>query len=221
MPRYVLVVGLLWLVGNAVQAQQLPVDEPPEGWIRLSHPVHPITFEIPREMRVLVAPAASIGRLKARDGTRNDVLLFVHRPMGEYPRLRHALEVVFLWVTRRAEGVDRDRLAGLWRDLREPEAASAFVREVLYPEIPYVDLTDEGALRVAGHRARRVAISRRTLPGTPHEREVHGEAVVVQIHPAAALVVLGRFHEEATMEERDVLFSGIVRSVRLEDEVQL
>jgi hypothetical protein len=225
MVRSAFVVGCLTLcvcaVGLWVSAEARPEGEPPEGWIRVTHPVHPITFEIPHEMRALIAPAASLGRLRARNGIRHDVLLFVHRPMGEFPRLRHALEVVFLWVTRASQGADRDKLASLGGDLRQPEGASAFVRELLYPELPYVELSDRGALRVAGHRARRVAIARKTLPGTPHEREVHGEAVVVQIHPAAALLVLGRFDESATVEEQEVLFPQIVRSVRLEDEIQL
>ena len=214
-----LVALLLAIGGPGVSGSS--AGEPPEGWIRVSHPVHPLTFEIPREMRLLVAPAAGLGRVRARNGTRHDVLLFVLRPMGEFPRLRHALEVVFLWVTREARGTDRERLAGLGGGLAEVEAAAEFVREVLYREVPHVSLVDRGPLRVAGQRARRVAVARRTLVGTPHEHRIEGEAVVVEIHPAAALIVLGRFGEEATIEERQIVFPGIVRSIRLRDALDL
>jgi hypothetical protein len=156
-----------------------------------------------------------------RDGRRSDLLLFGLRPVDTRAGIRHALEVVFLWLTPEARGVDPERLATLGRDLPKPGTAERFLRATLYGATPHVALVDKGPLVVSRHTARRVVVSWRTFVGTPHERELEGEAVLLSVSPISALVILGRFDESATSHEREVLFRRIASSVRIEGELPL
>jgi hypothetical protein len=189
--------------------------------MRVSHPLLPISVEVPRETEVWIAPAFRLGRLRAKDGRREDLLLFGLRALGEGARRRHALEVGFLWVTPQARGVDAERLDRLLRGMENPGTAEEFLRDVLYAELPHIRLDDEGLIKVSGRPARRIGVSWRALIGTRHERQVRGEAILIPVHPAAAIVVLGRFDEASNEEERQVVFPRIAASIRLEHALEL
>jgi hypothetical protein len=181
----------------------------------------PIRFALPPETRFWVAPRFSLAPIRSRDGRREDVLVFGVRPVGEGPAFRHAVEISFLWITPRIRGADAERLSALHRGIANARSAERFLATVFYFDRPHVTLREGGLLPVGSRDARRVFVDWRTLVGTPHERRVAGEAVVLPVHPAAVLVVLGRFDEAATREEREIVFPGIVRSIRLQGEVEL
>ncbi len=195
-------------------------EEASDGWLRVSHPVVPISLEVPRETDLWVAPTFSFVRHYSKDGRRQDLLLFGLRPIGEWPRRRHAIEIGFLWVTPRSRGVDAGAIPRLLEDLDRPGVTTGFLRTVLYAGLPRVRLTDRGPLPIGRNPARRIGVTWRAVAGTRHERTIHGELVVVPVHPAAILVVLGRFEAEATADER-AAFARIVQSVRFEDAVEL
>jgi hypothetical protein len=122
---------------------------------------------------------------------------------------------------KRIREADAAQLSALQRDIDHARSAERFLSSVFYPDRPHVTLREGELLRVGNRAARQVLIDWRTLAGTRHERRLRAEAVVLPVHPAAVLVVLGRFEESATTEERETLFPRIVRSIRLQGELEL
>jgi hypothetical protein len=214
-------VGLLVAGPTLPQRADEGADEGSEEWVRITHPLLPISFELPRGTEFWIAPAFSLAQLRSRDGRRKDVLLFGIRSLGEDVRRRHAVEIAFYWLTPEVRGVDLDQLSHLHDGTREPQTALEFLRGVLYSDLPQVRLRDVGPGSIVGQPARRIGIAWRTLVGTPHERELRGEAVLVPAHPAAAILIVGRFDPESRETERRELFPRIVTSLRLEEALQL
>lgn len=200
-----------------VEGEVLPTErEAPvrADWVRVEHPEYPFSLELPEETAVYRTGKFSLGWPRSRGRERMEFTLFGIRPIPGPRVAYHALQIAFFWITDDAEGADAATLRTLARRTPEAHQVERFLRAVFYSGMS-VELTDRGSDRVSGHPARRTAVTWQAAGGTPDERPIEGEVILVPVSPLAALVVIARFDAAATSQERNEVFRRILRSVRL------
>ena len=185
-------------------------DREPE-WIHVSHDQFPLSFDITREHSLQRVGVFSMARARSDSDRVIEVDLFGLHPL---PHRLAAVLVAFFWVMDRYKGADEQSLAGLHARIQDSETVESFLRAVFYSRME-VELRDRGARFVDGHRGRRISVSRTVARGTSDERVIRGEAVLVAVSPREALVIVGRFDEQATPAERERFFPHVLDSVRI------
>lgn len=206
-------IAVLAALGLLAGGSAWAADEGAE-WIRVVHRQFPISFEIPAQTSLQSGTVFTLASARADDRAEIEVDLFGIRPL---PRQLAAIQLAFFWVTEEYLGASRDSLADLRVEIGQPGTVESFLRSVFYGPrgTRDVELRDVGLDFVDGLPARRVSLLRSIAVGTENERTVTGAALVAPVSGSSSLVIIARFHEESTREERDVVFPRVIHSLKI------
>jgi hypothetical protein len=207
-----LTVCLLLLGVPATRAEaQAQSDDPGVEWIHVSHREFPLSFDLPAAATFQRAGDFSLARARTDAKERVQVDIFGVRPL---PRRLAAVQFGFYWVTADYDGVDADTMRQVQGSIGQPVMVASFLRSVFFQRMD-VRLEDRGRRFIDGHLARHTAAFLTVAAGTPDERTIEGEIVLVPISKQTALVAIVRFDPEATDDERTLFFPHVLDSLRI------
>jgi hypothetical protein len=198
----------------APEDSRTPPSASPSEWLRIEHDDFPISFEVPDGTEWQRENVFSLGRPRRDDRSHIDAVMYGVRTLEEQHAAYHAVQFAFFWVTDDVLGVDSASLLALRQNAADPRAIARFLNDVFYSRRD-VSLIDLGRDAIDGHPARRTAIVWRVARGTPHERTIEGEALVIPVSDHEVLVAIVRFDSEATSRERAEIFPRVARSLRI------
>lgn len=190
---------------------------PETHWARIQHPALPVTLDMPADAATRQVRSFPLGSPRGRGGRRQEFTLFGIRSLDKAGLRYRALEVALFSIDAGTHGIEASELVRLAGRIRDVAAIESLVLHLLYETRERVELRDLGLEFIDGLPGRRFAVERLVAPGTPDERHISGEIVLLPLDRTSAMIVMARFDPKATPRERKALFLRILRSIRLDD----